>query len=307
MGFRIFLGYLLLAQSTIDGLHLVVLWRQGAVAHHDAVHAEGMQVRLIAKVTTIKHRILLIFHLKSFIFHLHNPLVHPVPDEASKHTGVRIDFVPILLKISQGVAHRVSILAGQHGSRSAVAAHPRTVVARSVSYFQQPFPAGILSPFLIRALRDAGVQVVLHHSRIEARNDVDGLRIGLTLSTLVVDGTRGVELVQPCRHGCLVGSVAALVAQTPEDDARVVFVPLGHADSPIEESVSPVGCRGQIGGVRVTVHTTNLDGLAVDEQLSTTDVNLTEAHLQSGLFDVASGSILQGQFQGVKVWLLGRP
>ena len=60
-----------------------------------------------------------------------------------------------------------------------------------------------------------------------------------------MNGTRGIELVQPSGHRCLIRSVAALVTQAPKDDAGMVLVALGHADGSIKESVTPVGCRSQ--------------------------------------------------------------
>ena len=65
------------------------------------------------------------------------------------------------------------------------------------------------------------------------------------MCSLVVDGARGVELVQPGRHGGVVGSIAALVAQAPEDDAGVVLVALSHTDGTVEEGIAPVGRRCQ--------------------------------------------------------------
>ena len=60
-----------------------------------------------------------------------------------------------------------------------------------------------------------------------------------------MDGAGGVELVQPCRHGSVVGTIAALVAKAPEDDRGVVLVALGHADDTVHEGGVPVGGGGQ--------------------------------------------------------------
>ena len=59
-----------------------------------------MQVGLVAKIATVEDNPLW----------LDNALIYPVPDEATKHALVRANLVPILLEITQGVAHAVSIL-----------------------------------------------------------------------------------------------------------------------------------------------------------------------------------------------------
>ena len=143
----------------------------------------------------------------------------------------------------------MGIFAGEHGARTTIGAYPCTTVARLVGYLQEALPTGILRTLLVRTLRNAGVQVFLHHTGIEARNDINGRRVGnlfsltciITLSTLVMNGTCGVELMEPCGHGSLIRSIATLVAQTPEDDAGVVLVALSHADGPIQEGIAPVG------------------------------------------------------------------
>ena len=60
-----------------------------------------------------------------------------------------------------------------------------------------------------------------------------------------MNGTRGVELMEPSRHGSMVRAIAALVAQAPEDNGRMVLVALGHADGTVEEGIGPVGSRSQ--------------------------------------------------------------
>ena len=57
-----------LCSLAINGLYLVVFGRQGAVAHHDTIHAESMEIGLVAKVTPIKHGIIGCGS-KFFIFH----------------------------------------------------------------------------------------------------------------------------------------------------------------------------------------------------------------------------------------------
>ena len=49
---------------------------------------------------------------------------------------------------------------------------------------------------------------------------------------------------QTC-HGEMGGAVARLVAQGPDDDARLVLVALDHADSPVDDGVQPEGVAGR--------------------------------------------------------------
>ena len=139
----------------------------------------------------------------------------------------------------------MGIFAGKNGARTSIGAYPRTTVARTMGDFQQTFPTGILSTFLIAAFRDARIQVFLHDTRIETRDDIDGRRVGIALCALIVNRTGGVELMKPSRHGSLVGAIATLVAQAPEDDRRMVLVALSHADGTIEEGIAPVGGGSQ--------------------------------------------------------------
>ena len=86
----------------VDSLYLVVLGRERAVAQHDTVHAESMQVGFVAEVAAIEH---LFYHFASYFFLHDDSLVYPVPDEAAQHARVRVDFVPILLKVAEGITH----------------------------------------------------------------------------------------------------------------------------------------------------------------------------------------------------------
>ena len=57
--------------------------------------------------------------------------------------------------------------------------------------------------------------------------------------------TRGVKFVKPGRHRRLVRTIATLVAQTPENNGRMILVTLSHSDSPIEKGVTPIRRRSQ--------------------------------------------------------------
>ena len=61
----------------VDVLHLAVFRCQRAVALHDTVEAEGLEVGLVAEVTAVEHLPV-----------AYDALVCPVPDEAAEHTWV---------------------------------------------------------------------------------------------------------------------------------------------------------------------------------------------------------------------------
>ena len=56
---------------------------------------------------------------------------------------------------------------------------------------------------------------------------------------------RWVEGMKPACHGCMIGTETALVAQAPEDDARVVLVSLCHSHGSVQKGGIPVGSRGE--------------------------------------------------------------
>ena len=262
----------------------------------------------------------------------------------------------------------MGVFAGQHGSRTTIGTYPSAAVARAVGNLQQPLPTGILSTFFIRALRDARIQIFLHDTRIEAADDVNRRGVWVTLSTFVVNGSRGVELMEPSRHRCLIRTIAAFVAQTPEDDAGMVLVALSHTDGTIQKGITPIRRRSQrasqtmrlaiglihhihthrvakliptrtirivsqtngidvrllhqsqilkhtlfrhhtsrIGVVLVTVDTTNLDRLSVDEQLPTLDGNGAEPHLLRHALNGFPVEVLKFHQQRIKVGVFDAP
>ena len=95
-------------QGLIHILHLVVVRMRCAVGSQQSVDAEGIEVRLVAIVTTISPKL-------SIAIFLQKSLVHPVPDSSTDDATVGIDDIPILLQVTHRVTHSVSIFAGYHG------------------------------------------------------------------------------------------------------------------------------------------------------------------------------------------------
>ena len=62
-----------------------------------------------------------------------------------------------------------------------------------------------------------------------------------------------------------------------------------------------------VGVVLMTINTTNLDGFAIDEQLTILDMDVAEAHLLSGVLDGLAMGVFELQFQGVEAGVLSTP
>ena len=114
-------------------------------------------------------------------------LVDPVPHEAASQAGMPANGVPVLDEVAGGVAHRVRVLAHDH----------RPVV--------DPIRFG-----------DERVDARVHRSdHVDAR---------CVAGRVVVDGTTRIVAVHPGRRRVVGGPVAALVAERPDDHARVVAI-----------------------------------------------------------------------------------
>ena len=173
-----------------------------------------------------------------------------------------VHFVPVFAEVSEGVTHRVGILAGEH----------RSAVGGVAGDGEQPFPARVLRSFHV-VVGHAGVEVFVLRARIEARDDVDILRVGRervgggtilsldvvvgetvgldALGPLVVHEARGVVLVDPCCGDGEVGSPSGFVAEAPEDDRRVVAVADHHALCAVHPGGRPRRVAGQLSAQSV--------------------------------------------------------
>ena len=118
-------------------------------------------------------------------------LVHPVPNETALELGIFPDQVPIDVEVAQSVAHGMGIFAHDEGFLFA----------------------------LVLAIFDAtGI------SGIHRAVDIGG-GTGV-ISLFKVDEATGVFLFDPIVTGLEVRTVAALVTQRPQDDARMVEIAL---------------------------------------------------------------------------------
>ena len=175
----------------IDVLHLIIVRVGSAVGCQKPVEAEGAIVRLVAKVTAVCPKLVLLqrqigrWSQRTSVDGLCNALIHPVPDGCSADAGVVVDDIPILLEVAHRIAHGMSIFTHHEGAVS--------------------HPLGTFSQY------GGGEVTVIVNGRL----------------TAVRVAERGTCRI-PCHHcivHCLeIRSHTPFVAQTPEDDARVVFV-----------------------------------------------------------------------------------
>ena len=118
-------------------------------------------------------------------------LIDPVPDAAALQLRVLVDSVPVVGEAAAAVAHRVRVLA--HNERT--------------------------------LLRLAGVA-----GEVVRRGVHDGHNVGVAVveGALVLHRAAAVLGLQPVVGGLVADTVARLVAQRPDNDARVVLVALVH-------------------------------------------------------------------------------
>ena len=144
-------------------------------------------------------------------------LVHEIPDETALIARIFPDKIPILLEVAHGVAHGVGIF---------------TLYERQGR--------------IARAVVHAPVRFSIHR---------DGnVSVHAVFTSLVLDWPGRIIFLYPLVAIHEVCAVAGLVAHAPDDDRRVVDVPLHHPGIPLEMGNAEVfpGCEG-LGAVADSV------------------------------------------------------
>ncbi len=148
-------------------------------------------------------------------FFAQQALVAPVPDEAALEEAFGADAFPVFGEAAGGVAHGVVELALDE----------RLLLGEGL-FFLAPQPA----------VEAADPEI---HRRVK-------VGVGATVVALVVDGARRIEPAAELGHGGEVGAVAGLVAEGPEDDARVVAEQRDHVAHAVEVGLAPGGGVGEL-------------------------------------------------------------
>ena len=184
-----------------------------AIGGDNAVGAEGVVVANAGQAAQVAA------HGIPFSILPWETLVHPVPDESALQLRVAVDGVPVAGESAHAVAHGVAVLS--HDIRPVI-----------------PFGGSLIittcgSPAVFREVVQCGV----HH--------LDDVRVPVQHCPFIGDGASGVFPLQVA-VGALGGdAVAALVAQRPGDDRRVVAVAFVHVVDAVEHGLYPVLALGQ--------------------------------------------------------------
>ena len=142
-------------------------------------------------------------------------MVDPLPHEPAGAARVRLEQRLVLGQAARPVAHRVRVLALQERLRA---------------------PGGVERRVLQRRLLAAAERLDLGVRRVHAAVHVAERRRQVVL---VVQRPRRVALAHPRRRRGEVAPDPALVAERPQDHARVVLVALDRAPDPVQVGVAP--------------------------------------------------------------------
>ena len=243
--------------GSIDLLDCAVFGCDASVAADNTIHAEGVEIGFVSKVTAVEDSILRNVGLVACGV---EPLIHPVPYETAQHTRMAVYFLPITVEITNGIAHGVGIFGGKDRTivRDAIEDAASEMVG-TLSQTEETCPASNLGTFLICIFVHTWIEVSILCAWIETGNHIDGGRIGsifrlgsgllarqyVSLRSLTMHGACRVEVVEPCRNGSEVRAIATFVAHAPDDDGGMVLVAFGHTDSTIEEGSMPLGSGSQ--------------------------------------------------------------
>ena len=140
-------------------------------------------------------------------FGIVDALVDPVPDCTAHARIARLDGVPILAEVTDGVTHGVRILTNKDR------------FVHVVAVFLHP--------------RDVGI-----HLRIEIR-EAFAAEGAMNARSFVVHGAGGIHLLRQIVASTEVFAVTALVTQTPHHDRGVVVITRHHFANAIFESRNP--------------------------------------------------------------------
>src|SRR5215475_9231638 len=88
----------------INLLHLPIFGRKRPVGSDDAFKAKRPKVRDVSEISTVRNELLTV---AAFLV---KPLVAPFPNETAEQSRVRVDLVPIILEVADGVAHGMGVL-----------------------------------------------------------------------------------------------------------------------------------------------------------------------------------------------------
>ena len=197
---------------------------RGAVRPDEPVADKIRVVRLVAEVAAIHPERTPLF------VGAPDPVIDPFPDESSLEAVVFFKRVVVFAEAAVAVPHRVRILA--HDQR-----------------------AGVFGR--LRPADDVGDRRIHRADQVCRGAAVGGIVPPRTVAhrALVVEDARRIVFADPAGHGLVVRPPAALVAERPRDDARMVLVPLDHPQPAFEKRrrVSRLVANRELKRVRLDI------------------------------------------------------
>ena len=181
-------------------LHLLQLRRRSAVGKENAVAAEIVVRRTVAKVAAVEEHLLPIASAPT------DRLIAEVPDKAALIERLALGQLRVLVHAAAAVAHRMRVLTRDKG----------------------------LVPMLLQKgldVRRLRIHLALHIARHRIA--------AIPENSLVVHESRGVSTAEELTHLVDIAPAAGLIAARPDQDARMVLVALVHRLCTVEHGGQP--------------------------------------------------------------------
>ncbi len=167
---------------------------RGAIREHQPVQAELAIVGCVAEVAAVGPKFFAAFVAPD------QRLIDPVPDKAALQARMCVERAPVALKAAEAVAHRMGVFAQDQ----------RALFLRQAD------------PLADRPFGHRRERLILIHPRIHRADDVGGGSIGA--AAFILHRAGRILAFHPAVQRVVVYAVAGLVAQRPDDDARVVAI-----------------------------------------------------------------------------------
>ena len=207
----------------------------GEVGGHQPVGHEVAVVGLVVEVAAVCQADLAAGRA------LAQAVVLPLPDEPALQAGRGGDDVPVVRQRPVGVAHRVAVLAHDQ----------RAVAGAGLAEAADGLDPRVHRAHQIRRRQPSGGPVGVDLMAVRRRDAA----VAVEHRTLVVQRAGRVRAADPAGQRVVVAAVPALVAQAPEDDARVVAVALHHPCATLQPggAVPRVLAQRRVVGVALDV------------------------------------------------------
>ncbi|CCJ76690.1 hypothetical protein BN135_1754 [Cronobacter muytjensii 530] len=180
-----------------------------AVREDQPVHAELAVVRRVAKIAAVGPP------AAAVRLHARDGLVGPVPDKPALQARILTERIPVVGKIPQAVAHRVGVFA--QNERAGFAGHG--------------------NPLFNRPLRHRRDELVGLHAGIHRADDIGGA--GIRSAAFILHRAGRVLMLDPVVERGVGGPIAGLIAERPDNNARMVTVAFHHPGDALAVRAKP--------------------------------------------------------------------